>query len=548
MKNVNHTKELNPQIIRLIKNYGDALEEIDQKKDLSSIYVDEIASKVAVFYEKIRKIIDWKEEHLLRRATIERILKRKLIGELSNSSIMPHSNPKKMAEPLVLELIRGGHFPNGQISRHKILEVEKILEKYIYLLENSPLSKTIKVKEKINFFSWIIEICACEIEENLGQPAKENLLLNFMTEIINSRIQIEPRLKISEREKLIQTYVSTHRTLYNLDNPIISYHLIKIYYPNWLSPNIDLIKEVNQNILNIKATLDLDLNHPHSSKFRKVCEKYDAVFLIIGDILNYLFDKEKEIEITISNPKKTKALISKAYAKRLSTLKERLTRAGIYSTLSILIASSLSLFIVEVPIANLLYGGFQPLAIAVDLLLPASVMFLLIIGIKLPPEENLNRVIEEVFKVVYLQKEEDIYELRPVKRGFVSNLIIKFLYLLATLISLTLIFWIFWLARIPLTSLIIDTLIVSMVVFTGLNIRQRAKELTIDENRGFWQFLLDILSIPVAKLGQWLSNKWREYNIVSVFLTVLIDVPFSSFVEFIESWSNFLREKKAELH
>jgi hypothetical protein len=87
-----------------------------------------------------------------------------------------------------------------------------------------------------------------------------------------------------------------------------------------------------------------------------------------------------------------------------------------------------------------------------------------------------------------------------------------------------------------------------MVVFAGTIIRQRAKELTIEEKRGFWQFLLDILSVPVAKLGQWLSNKWREYNIVSVFLTVLVDMPFSTLVEFIESWSTFLKEKKAELH
>jgi hypothetical protein len=157
MNDTTNEQDLTPEILRLIKNYQTALEEIEPKGEISTIHVDEIASKVAVLYEKVRKIVDWKEEHLLRRGAIERILKRRLIGELSNSSILPPGQPQKMAEPLVLELIRGGHFHNDHIPRQKVNEVEQILRKYIFILNNNPLSKTIKVKERINFYNWIIE-------------------------------------------------------------------------------------------------------------------------------------------------------------------------------------------------------------------------------------------------------------------------------------------------------------------------------------------------------------------------------------------------------
>ncbi len=548
MNDKNKKQELTPQIGRLVENYQQALKELELTGEISTIHVDEIAAKVAVLYEKVRKIIDWKEEHLLRRGAIERILKRKLIGELSNSSLLPPGQPKKMAEPLVLELIRGGHFPNDSIPRQKIDEVEEILAKYIYILNNNPLAKTIKVKERINFYNWIIEICACEIEETLGQPAKENLLLNFMTQVMNKRIQLGPKIDMTEDDKAIQTYVAAHRTLYDLDDPIISYHLLKIYHPEWIEADQDLLEKVSGNILKIWKKLEEDLNHPHSGQFRKYCEKYDTVFLIIGDILNNFQTSPEKIKPKISNPKVLKDMIRQAYKKRLVTLKGRLNRAAIYSTLSILVANIVSLFVVEVPLAKLVYGHFRPLAIIVDLLIPTLVMFLLVIAIKLPPKENLKRVIKEIFKVVYPQKEQDIYEIRAKKRGFLSNVIIKGLYTLTSLGTLALVFWVFSIAKIPLTSLIVDTLNVSMIVFAGTIIRQRAKELTIEEKRGFWQFLLDILSIPVAKLGQWLSEKWREYNIVSVFLSVLVDVPFSTLVEFIETWSTFLKEKKAELH
>ena len=46
----------------------------------------------------------------------------------------------------------------------------------------------------------------------------------------------------------------------------------------------------------------------------------------------------------------------------------------------------------------------------------------------------------------------------------------------------------------------------------------------------------------------WLSNKWKEYNFVSVFLNALVDVPFSVFVSFIADWRKFIKEKSSEIH
>lgn len=518
-----------------------------QKAKPAVIHVDEIASKLAVFYEKIRKVIDWKEEHLLRRSAIERVLKRKLISEISGLSLLPNAQPEKIAEPLINELIRGGHFPNDSIPRTKVGQVEQSLEKYIYLMENNPVSTSTQVKKKINLYNWIIEIAACEIEEILEPAWKENFLLNFMTRSMNKRIELSQDIDLSKKEKQQQIYIATQRTLYNLDDGIISYHLLKVNYPDWLKNEPATYQKFSDQVIDIWEKIEQKLNHPLGKKFRNICEKYDTVYLILGDILGKQKDLDKTLQ-KFNRPKSLTKLIKKAYQERLSTLKGRLVRAAIYSTLSILVASMISLFIAEFPLAKLVYGRFRPLAILVDLLLPALVMFLLVIIIRLPPEENQEKVIEEVEKIVYPQEETDVYEIRRHKRSFIARLLITFLYIITTIISIGIVFVLFYVAKVPVTSLFVDTLNVSMVVFAGLLIRQRAKELTIEEKTSFWQFVLDILSIPVAKLGQWLSNKWKEYNIVSVFLTVLVDMPFSSLIKFIEDWNSFLKEKKAELH
>jgi len=99
----------------------------------------------------------------------------------------------------------------------------------------------------------------------------------------------------------------------------------------------------------------------------------------------------------------------------------------------------------------------------------------------------------------------------------VQNFIFGVIYLLGGVASLFFIYRIFKIARVPLTSLYIDTVNVAIVVFAAMVIRQKSKELTIKERTSIFEFILDFFSIPLAKMGSWLSSKWKEFNFISVF-------------------------------
>ena len=71
-------QELSEATKKLIARYDLAQKQDTQKPDAETIHVDEVALKVAAFYEQVRTIVDWKEEHLMRRAGIIRKLKRRL--------------------------------------------------------------------------------------------------------------------------------------------------------------------------------------------------------------------------------------------------------------------------------------------------------------------------------------------------------------------------------------------------------------------------------------------------------------------------------------
>src|SRR3990167_8158930 len=158
--------ELSQATKNVIAKYSLWHELSKKKDDVPTIHVDEVALKVAAFYEHIRTIVDWKEEHLMRRAAIIRKLKRRFLDlELNNFTA------GNLAENLVLELVRGGYFPNDTLAESKIKDVQKVVDKYIFILKESPENK--KGKAGLQFYNRLLEIASCEIEETLAPSIRE---------------------------------------------------------------------------------------------------------------------------------------------------------------------------------------------------------------------------------------------------------------------------------------------------------------------------------------------------------------------------------------
>ncbi len=276
-------QELSDATKKLAANYNLWQQSQHPKQEVSTIHVDEVALRVAAFYEQIRTVVEWKEEHLMRRAAIIRKLKRRFLDlEMNNFSQL-----EGVAESLVLELIRGGHFPNDKIEEAKIQDVQEIIEKYIFILKNSPENK--KGKAGLQFYNWLVEVAACEIEETLAPAIKEMALIDYMFGLMKEKIKVNDKVYesglLKKEDTDIQIYVAVQQALFKLDAPIISYNLIKYRYPQWERAGKDLLFKISQNIYKIWKKIESDLANPLAKKFYTICEKYDTPYLLLGDIL-----------------------------------------------------------------------------------------------------------------------------------------------------------------------------------------------------------------------------------------------------------------------
>ncbi len=540
---------LSKEISHLIDTYIANIE--DAKKPSTPIHVDEIASRIAKFYEMIRKVIDWKEDSVLRRSAIERALKRTLFTKLTGFTRREGIDTYRVAYTITADLIRGGHLPNDDIAQEKVTKVEVILKKYLYILEHAvfPSPELIPIKRQVNFTSFVIELAAVDIEEILSNPIKERILIEAMTDMLTNRIRVLPEGAVSDSDKKTHVFIGVCRTLFDLDDGYILVQLLRYSHADWYAPSQTLLETLATSIPNVWVTKDTLFEHPLSHQLYSICERIDTVFMLIGDVIDTYKESPEKITKVISDKIQLTDIVTEAYNKRYLSLKSRLIRLAIFSTLSVFLSNWVTFFIIEVPMASWFYEGFNLFTAMIDFVVPTAVMFALVSIIKPPPESNRDRVLSLVYQSVYSDEKVKLYDvfMKP-KSNRIFAFIMVVMYLTMMFGVLGVVGYVFYIAKLPITSVVFDTFTIALTFFAAVGIRNKSKELSVDDRTGVWEFLLDMISVPIAKVGEFLARKWKEYNIIAILFTFLIETPMIVVLDFIGNWSQYLKERRAELH
>ncbi len=59
--------------------------------------------------------------------------------------------------------------------------------------------------------------------------------------------------------------------------------------------------------------------------------------------------------------------------------------------------------------------------------------------------------------------------------------------------------------------------------------------------------LIDVVSLPILRAGQWLSQSISRLNVFLFFFDFLFEAPYKLFLSVLEEWFAFMKEKKEEL-
>lgn len=525
--------ELSKGAQQLLARYEAWNQSLQPQGNTTNIVVDDVAAKVASFYEKIRGVVDWREEHLLRKTAIERMFKRRILF---------NGNSSEMAEPLLNELIRSGHFPNNRIPTSAIQEIQQVINKYAFLVEKG---KTYADKKNHSFLEdWVLNIGACEIEEILASPLREKALIEFMTQDMEETVSIRQKDqdRVSEDQRKLQIFVGVQRALFKLDEPTISLHILERFYPTWNSLTNEELVTISQKLESIHTTINKILRYPFAERFYQLIERLDTPYLILGDIVSNHPTNFLEI---VHDPTKFEEDLGNAYDIRLSKLKNRMRRAAFFSTISVFLSKVLIAISIEIPIDGL---NYQTLIWSVSI--PPLLLLFLISTKRASSRENLQKVLLEVTKITYQNERRTSHTIAfPSKRKSFMGFIVRITYWLSFFLSFGILIHILQQFHFSTLSMVVFLLFLSLVSYAGMRIRQRSQELMIGEQKEEFLFnVLDFFLLPVTQVGKWLSGQLSRYNVLVLLLNVLIETPFQIFVEFIDQLRSFWKEKKEQIH
>lgn len=533
MSDLNYTIPVSVQ--RLINHYKRQTEAKEALATAPKLKISEAVGKLAFFYEKIRNSIDYREENLLLKATIQRVLKRRFV---------PGEDPAAIARPLISELIRGGYIANKSLPESILDDLALILVKYARLLNKCIPLLDQETREEI--FEWILMLAACEIEEAVTFSWERKGMQEFVYLTMLERIQIKAK-NLDEDQRRVQIYIATLRTHCEYDFDLTTYNVLKFFYPDWRDHKEDTLNQVAQNIVNIKQTIEKQFKHPLQERLARQMKQINVLFTILGDLLR----KHEDPITLLQNTPALEELIEETTTEKYKEVKGKLRRTSVRSIIYLFFTKMVLAISLEAPYDYFIVGHLEYVPILINIIFHPLLLFMIALLVHIPAKENTKKIIEGIKDLVYEYKgKEIVYYVRPkVQRSKFANFVFRFLYLIAYVITFGIIFIFLDMLNFNWLGMALFFMFITLVSFFGLRVRQLAKNLVvIDRKDNLISAAVDFFSIPVVRAGRWLSINFSKMNVFIFVLDVIIEAPFKLIIEVFEDWLGYIREKREEIY
>jgi len=568
---IKRTEDLRPveindgakKLFQVIYSEKNKKEEIDD--NIQRIKVSTLISRLAFFYEKIRNAVDYEEEHLLRKNAILRILRRQIVIE----GAVKESDSIKIAEHLLVELIRGSYLPNNQIPETKIPEIAVSIEKYI-VLKNQMASKinaelNFKVdinkakdiiNEKNKLTHWLLTLAACEIEENLAPNKVKQIIVTNLFSILSKNIKLPSDLPY-EDDLEIQIYLSIGRNFLKFDAEMLSFVLFKYYNDDWSELNasgtpdeigIVKIKLIAGSLPSLKAMVDKQLNHPLARQLDKVVRMYSLYFSILAETVEN--DPAKIYGELERGEKGFVAAIRKVCEQKYKKAKSRLMRVALRSIIYIFLTKSIFVFLIEVPAIRWFGEPLNPVSLAINIIFPAALLFLIVFLTRMPKDNNTDKIVNGIKEITLVggEKKQPLVLRRPASRNWLKGGFFNLVYVATFCVSIYYIIWALTQIRFNWVSITIFLFFLAFVSFFSVRTTSGVKDLLVVERKeNILTFLLDLFYMPIILVGRWLSRNVSKINVFIFLFDFIIEAPFKVLVEVAEDWTRYVRERRDNL-
>lgn len=501
----------------------------EAEKETKEAEVEEAGDSMAKLYEKVRNLIEYKDDHLIKRTAIERILKRNLIIEFRQQNF---------SDQFLNELVMAGYLEKKEADKKLKEKIKNTIAKY---------QRAVKETGSYRIKKWLTAVASCEIEAIIFPNPARYALTRAMYQTVKKRIIIKGGNKIKEGDKDIHIFLSVLRSLSKLDKATLNYSLLKIFLPDWFKSDLTE-KEIEKCILEfprLAKSLQNKLENPLSAKIGIAIRKYAVYFNIFYETA--LSNIEK-IDKILANPESLKFTIQLAadevYDREMKKFRKRVKRSLIF----LIITKIVLAVAVEYPYDRYISGETNFLPIYINLLFPPLYLIILSATIRRPSQENSKMIAKGAEEIVYEKKEDPIAIINLKELKTASDWSLNIFFIVTYGISFGLAVWILDIFKFNWLGILVFLFLFSVVSFFNALVRQPVRELLVArEKEGMVGVVIDTLSMPFVRIGKWMSVNFSRVNVFIFLFDVIIEAPFKVVVRFIQQWAGFLRKQKDEM-
>ncbi len=465
---------------------------------------------LARVYEKARNALEYRADNLIRRAAIERILRRK---------ILLNKNPKSLSENLLIELKWAKYLSIEEIKKVKRDDLERILAKYIsYLNRGVPQE-------------WVVKIASAEIEEliNLNTDYKQFTLFAFQT--------IKQKIALNDDNLDLIIYFAVDKVYAGSDDEQVAYHILK------------LAKEpiTQETFVEAWKLFNLAIHHKDLSRITKFVRRQMPPLILLRDIYFYEPDKFKDI---LANGEKFKVKAEEVLKVQLEQISGKIATAGVRSVIYVFLTKMILAIGVEVPFEIFFFGHLNKLPLLLNSIFSPFLMWIIIKQIHLPNKKEEASLVERTWYILQsfdqLKQEEDVLKDVVEERHNLAYWIFSVLYGVIFIGIFALIFFVLGKIGYSFFSKLIFVFFLTVISFFAYRISQIAKVYSWKDVGRERSSFVSIVSLPILAVGSRLSTGLSKLNFLAFAFDFILEAPFKLILSFVDDWFKFLSVKKEE--
>ncbi len=486
-----------------------------------ALEVNRIIGKAASFYEKVRYLVDYREEHTIRRSAIERILKRRIFIERDMHAGMA----------LLQELVDGQYLQKEQATEELGADIDVIVWKFLGLIDTARASGTI-ARRLLSFAATEIDARLSPIQYAVDDATVEAFYKSMQGHVGVSGVSIEGVNS--------QLYCAAWRSLLSADNERLSYALWLLYVPEWKLPGLN-VQNVAQRLGGIVATIRESVDNPLQWQLAQKIKNESIYFHIIRDVIQH---HGSSAEHVLNSPHELEEHTRDFLAKKYEKENERIKSSGIRAVGYLFLTKMLVALAIEVPYEVIILGGINYFPLSVNILFHPALLFALTRRVGALDESNTAAIVKGVRGVIYEGKVRNV----RVRNNYTRlSLVFGTIYLALIVFVFGALIGILQLLHFNPVSIILFLLFLALVSYFAFRIRYQSRRWKVVESGSTLFLLSSVLAIPIVRVGRWLSRSFSSINVIVLIMDFIIETPFKRLLNFSNQFMVYIREKAEEM-